>query len=182
MAACDGVEPMNVTRSSLLTSCTGLVERVECRPSDRGSRGEDYSSDFQVAFPYRGAFIWHVGDDAVMSDPNQVLFVRGGEPFRLGGTCARGFGEMIITPDPAALRDASESTGYDLERHPLFITRSCRITPRACCGSTRRAVAAPGPTAPPIASTSGSGRACSPLRARPCGTNSRRGWPDPPSV
>jgi hypothetical protein len=37
----------------------------------------------EIAFAYNGMFVWHVGGDAVLSDPNQVLFVKGGEPFRV---------------------------------------------------------------------------------------------------
>jgi AraC-like DNA-binding protein len=90
---------------------------------------EEYSPDFQIAFPYRGGFIWHVGGDAVVSDPNQVIFVRGGEPFRVGEMPTQGFAELIITPDLATMRDASETAGFELERHPLFAARSCRVTP-----------------------------------------------------
>jgi AraC-like DNA-binding protein len=121
---------MTITRTPLLTSRTGLVERVECRSLKGSLSREEYSGEFQIAFPYRGAFIWHVGDDAVVSDPNQVLFVRAGEPFRIGAPAAPEFGEVIITPSHAAMRDVCETAGFDLERHPLFIARSCRITPQ----------------------------------------------------
>jgi AraC family transcriptional regulator len=120
---------MTTTRTSLFTSCTNLVERVECQAPIRGMSREEYSPDFQIAFPCRGAFIWHVGGDAVVSDPNQVLFVRGGEPFRVGETRAQGFAELIITPDVATMRDAAETAGFELEHHPLFAARSCRVTP-----------------------------------------------------
>ena len=117
------------SRTRLFESATGLVERVECRSPQRSVTAEDFSPDFQVAFPYRGGFVWHVGPDAVMSDPNQVLFVKGGEPFRIGGPRPDGFGEVIITPAQAILRDLSEAAGFDLERHPLFAARSRRATP-----------------------------------------------------
>lgn len=120
---------MTITRTPLFSSCTGLVERVEWQAPGRGSSRDEYSPDFQIAFPYRGAFIWHVGGGAVVSDSNQVLFVRGGEPFRIGETRAPAFGELIITPDLAAMRDASETAGFELEHHPLFIARSCLVTP-----------------------------------------------------
>lgn len=121
------------TRTPLFSSRTGLVERVECPAPVRGVTPEKYSADFQVAFPYRGAFMWHVGGEAVVSDPNQVIFVRGGEPFRIGEMCAQGFGEVIITPDAAALHDVSETAGFELEHHPLFAARRCRVTPELQC-------------------------------------------------
>ncbi|HEU4892148.1 MAG TPA: AraC family transcriptional regulator [Vicinamibacterales bacterium] len=120
---------MTTTRTPLFRSSTGLVERVECQVSAPSFRREEYSPDFQIAFPFQGAFRWYVGRDVVVSDPNQVLFIRGGETFRLGATRTQGFGELIITPDLPTLRDASETTGFDLEHHPLFTARSSRITP-----------------------------------------------------
>ena len=119
---------MTTTRTPLFSSETGRVERVECHAALRIAR-EDYSPDFQIAFPYRGAFTWHVGGEVVVSDPNQVLFVRGGEPFRIGQTRSQGFAELIITPHIEAIRDAAETVGFELEQHPLFTARACRVPP-----------------------------------------------------
>jgi AraC family transcriptional regulator len=130
------------SRIRLFESATGLVERVECHGRRRWPGAEDFSPDFQVAFPYRGAFVWHVAEDAVISDPNQVLFIRGGEPFRVGEHCPAGFGEVIITPTQRILREAAEATGFDLERHPLFAARARRATPdlqRRCARFVQRA-------------------------------------------
>lgn len=44
---------------------------------------ERFSADFQVCLPYRGLCVWHVADDDVVGDPNQVLFVSGGGSFYL---------------------------------------------------------------------------------------------------
>jgi AraC family transcriptional regulator len=114
-------------RRRLFESTIGLVERVECGATQRGT--EEYSADFQIGFPYRGLFVWLVGGDAVMSDPNQVLFIKGGEPFRIREPHPDGFGEVIITPSLPVLSAISEDVGYDLDRHPLFRARSRRATP-----------------------------------------------------
>jgi AraC-like DNA-binding protein len=118
------------SRTRLFQSSIGLVERVDYRSgSRRRPGGENFSPDFQIAFPYRGGFVWHVGDDAVMSDPNQILFIKGGEPFRIEEQRPEGFGEVIITPADSTLRDVAAATGFDVERHPLFAARSRRATP-----------------------------------------------------
>jgi AraC-like DNA-binding protein len=125
---------MTTTRTALFRSTLALVERVDCDVPVAHPR-EDYSADFQVAFPYRGAFVWQVGGDAVVSDPNQVLFVRGGEAFRIRHSRRDGFGELVITPKIDLMRDVAETTGFDLEHHPLFEARGCRVTPglqRSC--------------------------------------------------
>lgn len=120
---------MVTTRTRLFESTIGLVERVDCRGVQRRSGPEGFSSEFQIAFPCRGAFVWHVGGDAVVSDPNQVLFIRGGEPFRLSECRTDGFAEVIITPALPVLREVSEAAGVDLDRHPLFASRSRRSVP-----------------------------------------------------
>jgi AraC-like DNA-binding protein len=120
---------MTTSRTVVLVSDTARVERVECHAAPRFGR-EDYSPDYQIAFPYRGAFTWHVGREGVLSDPNQVLFVRGGEPFRISETRAHGFGELVITPHAAIMRDVAATGGFDLEDHPLFAARACCVPPR----------------------------------------------------
>jgi AraC family transcriptional regulator len=122
------INDMLTARTCLFESTTGLVERVECSDSRRPGP-EDFSPEFQIAFPYRGAFVWHVGLDWVVSDPNQVLFIKGGESFRIGNHPPDGFAEMIITPNQSRLRELVEAAGFDLERHPLFAARSRRATP-----------------------------------------------------
>jgi len=117
--------PSYIDRRSLFDSSVALVENVSCSGSlDDGA--ENYSPEFQVAFPYRGLFIWHVGHDDVVADANQVLFVTGGEPYALSepsrGDCA----ELIITPSGAALEEITGCSVAALSRHPLFRRRSRR--------------------------------------------------------
>lgn len=135
-------EPMT-SRTRLFESPAGLVERVDyCSRSRRWLSAEHFSPHFQVAFPYRGAFVWHVGDDAVMSDPNQILFIKGGEPFRVEEHRPDGFGEVIITPSDSTLRDVAAADGFDGDRHPLFAVRRRRATPelqRRCIEFLHRA-------------------------------------------
>jgi AraC family transcriptional regulator len=115
-------------RTRLFESRIALVERVEWRGSRRVS-AEDYSPEFQIAFPCRGVFVWHVEHEAVLSDPNQVLFIRGGEAYRIAHHPPDGFAEVIITPAQSLLRQVAETLGFDLETHPLFSARSRRATP-----------------------------------------------------
>ena len=88
-----GVTPIAAVsrRRRLFDSSIGLVETLTCISGNRAAAGEGFSSDFQVCLPYRGLFVWHVGSDDVVGDANQVLFVTGGETYRLtepvpGGT------------------------------------------------------------------------------------------------
>jgi AraC family transcriptional regulator len=116
-------------RRQLLTLPTGRVEDVARAGSRRRRSDEDFSPEFQVSFPYRGVFIWHVGRDDVVGDANQILFVTGGEAFRLSNPRPGGHAELILTPALSVLSEVSEAGGYDPQDHPLFQARSRRATP-----------------------------------------------------
>jgi len=124
-----------VPRKTLISSSSGLVEDVADPASRRGLGAEDFSPDFQLSFPYRGVFVWHVGRDEIVGDANQILFVTGGEAFRLSTPRSGGFSELIVTPKQSVLREVTEATGFDLADHPSFRARSRMATPtiqRAC--------------------------------------------------
>jgi len=133
-----------VPRNTLISSSSGVLEDVADPVSRRGLGAEDVSPQFQLSFPYRGIFIWHVGLDQVVGDANQILFVTGGEAFRLSTPRPRGFSELIVTPRESVLREVTEASGYDLSDHPSFRARSRMATPtiqRACAALLHEAKA-----------------------------------------
>jgi len=118
-----------VARKTLLSVSSGRVEDVVGPGSRKGLSAEDFSAEFQVSFPYRGVFIWHVGRDDVVGDANQVLFVTGGETYRLSDPRPGGFAELIVTPDPSVLLEMTQHAGSGPREHPLFRARCRRATP-----------------------------------------------------
>jgi AraC-like DNA-binding protein len=114
-----------VSRTRVLDTGVGLVEslRVDGPPAP-APRSESFSADFQVCLPFRGAFVWHVGHDDVVADPNRVLFVAGGEGFRVSQPIAGGYGEVIVTLEPAVLSEMLGVPERRLADHPLFRGRS----------------------------------------------------------
>jgi len=116
-----------VRRTRVLDSPVALVETLTCAGAGRPAPSEGFSPDFQVCLPVRGLFVWHVGADDVVGEANQVLFVSGGEDFRLSGPLPGGYSELIVTPDPEILAEIASST--DLAIHPLFRRRSRRADP-----------------------------------------------------
>lgn len=124
-------------RRQLLTLPSGHVEDV-ARPGSRRHRsGEEFSPEFQVSFPYRGVFVWHVGRDDIVGDANQILFVTGGEAFRLSDPRPSGHAELILTPAFSVLSELTETGGFDPADHPLFRARSHRATPAIQRARTR---------------------------------------------
>lgn len=63
-----------MSRTLVMDNAVGLVESLRVAgPRSPRPRTESYSAQFQVCLPYHGAFVWHVGQDDVVADPNQVL-------------------------------------------------------------------------------------------------------------
>jgi AraC family transcriptional regulator len=103
----------------------GLVENLRVAgPRASGVRGESYSRHYQVCLPYHGAFVWHVGRDDVVADPNRVLFVRGDEEFGVSRPVHGGYGELIVTARPDLLADLLHVPERRLADHILFRRRS----------------------------------------------------------
>ena len=118
------------SRQRLLEGSLVLAEDVRSRSEAREGSVEGFSAEFQVVFPYRGMLVWHVGHDDVVGDANQVLFVSGGEEFRLSNPLPGGFAELIVTPEEGVLASLARATGSDLRSHPLFRRRSRRADAR----------------------------------------------------
>ena len=114
------------TRTRLLESRIGLVENLRCFGIAPKRSPEAFSPEFQVCLPYRGLFFWHVGGDDVVGDANQVLFVSGGESYRLSQPFSNEYAELIITPDPEILHELAPAPATCLSFHPLFRRRSRR--------------------------------------------------------
>jgi AraC-like DNA-binding protein len=117
-------------RVRILNLSIGLVENLSSDGAPGQRSGEEFSAQFQVCLPYRGLFVWHVGRHDVVGDANQVLFVTGGESYRLSRPLSGGYGELIVTPDVGALSELAHTTRARLSGHPLFARRCFRANPR----------------------------------------------------
>src|SRR5262245_52570917 len=118
------------TRTRVLQTPLAAVDHLQSPGALDNARPERFSPEFQVCFPYSGLFVWHVGHDDVVADPNQVLFVSGGEAFRLSEAAKYGYGELIVTPDLTLLNALTRTAEGRLSSHPLFLRRSRRADAR----------------------------------------------------
>ena len=124
------------TRSVLINSSVALVEDWATYEVPLTRSAEDYSPRTQICFPYRGAFVWHVGGQDIVGDANQILFVPPGETFRVSQLHRDGCGELIVTPHPDVVAELVGS----IERpcvHPLFRRRRRRADPAVQRASAR---------------------------------------------
>jgi AraC family transcriptional regulator len=115
-------------RTRVFHSGMVLVENLEFSSREDGNGVEGFSPEFQVCLPYAGLFVWQVDGDCVVADANQVLFVRGGEPFHVRGSIERGYGELIVTPAIELLAELAGMSERGLRAHPLFCRRSRRVS------------------------------------------------------
>ena len=127
---CRGDEPAPPARTRLLRLAVALVEDVRSGAVDRQNGSEGFSADFQLCLPYRGMLVWHVGRDAVVGDANQMLFVTGGEKYRISQPHPEGYRELIVTPELSVLAEIANSDADRLPSHPLFRRRSRLASPR----------------------------------------------------
>jgi AraC-like DNA-binding protein len=111
-------------RAQLLASSIALVEDLHSPGVPTNTPPENFSAEFQVCFPYSGAFTWQVGHDHVFGDANQVLFVRAGESFRVSQRQQTDYGELIVTPEAVLLADLLDTPEQNLSDHALFANRS----------------------------------------------------------
>jgi AraC family transcriptional regulator len=114
---------MSTDRIRVLDAPFAAVEDLRRGRSHQGQGPTGFSSTFQVCLPYRGLFVWHVGHDDVVGHANQVLFVSGGEAFRVSQPANGGYGELIVTPTLELLSELAHVSDRRLSSHPLFLRR-----------------------------------------------------------
>lgn len=122
------LDAARVSRTGLVASDVALVEDLTSLGVD-APRTECFSPRFQVCLPYRGVFVWHVGGEDVLGDPNQLLFVAGGESFRMSQPAHHGYGELIVTPSARVLADLLEDEPGRWHADAAFRSRSRRVDP-----------------------------------------------------
>jgi AraC family transcriptional regulator len=125
MASTPLVSPV---RTRLLDSPLGVVDHLRSGAS-RDVCHEGFSPEFQVCLPTDGLFVWHVGDDEVVGDPNHALFVTARERYRVSQPQGRVYAELIITPHVELLAEAVRTPIDRLSSHPLFRVRRAWVAP-----------------------------------------------------
>jgi AraC family transcriptional regulator len=90
---------------SLLETPTLAVRDVHCPGAARDSGGEEHADETQLVFPYRGAYVRHLGPDDAVAEANQVLFFNAGEPYRVSHPVTGGDCSLTVTVAEAQMRE-----------------------------------------------------------------------------
>ena len=119
------------TIHQLLSTPLLEVRDVVCPGACRHKDAVERVARTELAFPYRGTYVLHAGDQEAVADASQVLFFNAGEDFQVSHPNPGGDACLALTLDPTLLREiAPPALLHDGE--PLrFRQPRLRIDPRA---------------------------------------------------
>jgi AraC-like DNA-binding protein len=116
---------------TLLKTPTVVVRDVWCRGGHADRGGEERAAETQIVFPYRGAYVRHLGSDDAVAEANQVLFFNGGEGYRVSHPIDGGDGSLALVVGEEHLRELAPRSVLR-SRGPLaFAPQRLRIDARA---------------------------------------------------
>lgn len=81
---------------SLLKSETVAVRETYCQGTCRHQSAEECTTSTQLVFPYRGAYVRHLGEDQAVAEANQVLFFNANEGYRISHPVAGGDASLTL--------------------------------------------------------------------------------------
>jgi AraC family transcriptional regulator len=114
----------------LRTPCLA-VQDVGCSGGHRHPEAEEHASATHLVFPYRGAFVRHLGRDEAVAEANQMLFFNALEGYRVSHPVPGGDASLDLVVEDATLRELAPpallQNGADLK----FRVQRLRIDPRA---------------------------------------------------
>jgi AraC family transcriptional regulator len=126
------ISPMSeLTVQSLLQSPTVAVRDVCCRGSCRRESTEECASKTHLVFPYRGAYVRHLGRDNAVAEASQVLFFNKGESYRVSHPVEGGDASLDLVVDEVLLRELAPKALVRNGAHLVFRKQRLRIDPRA---------------------------------------------------
>jgi AraC family transcriptional regulator len=119
------------TVQSLLRAPCVAVQDVGCSGGHRHPDAEEHASATHLVFPYRGAYVRHLGRDEAVAEANQVLFFNAFEGYRVSHPVPGGDASLDLVVENATLRELAPrallQNGADLK----FRMQRLRIDPRA---------------------------------------------------
>ena len=94
-----------LTVKLLLDTRTIALRDVVCRGDCRHKSAEECARSTYLVFPYRGAFVRHVGREDVVGEANQVMFFNEDESYKISHPVDGGDACLSISTDEALLHE-----------------------------------------------------------------------------
>lgn len=102
----------------LLTTGTAEVWDVVCAGKCRHKGDEECSYATHLVFPYRGAYVHHVGRTEAVAETQQVVFINEGEGYRISHPVEGGDASLSVSLSAAAMLELSPQP-YLVPKGPL---------------------------------------------------------------
>jgi AraC family transcriptional regulator len=122
--------PEFTVQSLLRTPCVA-VQDVGCPGGHRHPDAEEHASATHLVFPYRGAFVRHLGRDEAVAEANQMLFFNAFEGYRVSHPVPGGDASLDLVVDEATLRELASPALLQERADLRFRMQRLRIEPRA---------------------------------------------------
>lgn len=115
---------------TLLSTPTVTVSDIVCSGACRHKSDEECAAKTHLVFPYRGAYVRHVGRDDAVAEANQVLLFNAWEGYRVSHPVAGGDACLDLVIDDSLLRELVPKECLRDHGRPVFVRQRVRIDPR----------------------------------------------------
>lgn len=122
---------MEVTDQLLLKSSTVTIRDVYCLGDSRHRSAEECTSATEIVFPYRGAYVRHLGNDQAVAEANQVLFFNANECYRVSHPVPGGDRSLSLRISETELGDLAPRALFSGNGTLAFRPQRLRIDARA---------------------------------------------------
>jgi len=116
---------------TLLETSTVAVRDVRCRGSCRHKSAEECAGTTYLVFPYRGAYVRHLGSDEAVAEASQVLFFNPLEGYRVSHPIRGGDSSLDVQVAGELLRELTPKELLQESARLLFHKQRLRMDPRA---------------------------------------------------
>jgi len=141
--------PPEFSIDTLLRSPAITIRDVYCRGTCRHQGPEECATSTELVFPYRGAYVRHLGSDQAVAEANQVLFFNAGEPYRVSHPIPGGDASLSLAIAESLLHEMTpaeflrERTKLAFRRQRLRIDARTQALVAMIRHSLRRTIAEP---------------------------------------
>ena len=115
----------------LLNTDTVALRNIRCSGACRHRSAEECASSTHLVFPYRGAYVRHVGSDQAVADANHVLFFNAGEGYRVSHPVTGGDASLSLGLSECILSELAPRSLLNEGGKLGFRRQYRRIDPRA---------------------------------------------------
>ena len=116
---------------TLLKTPTVTLRDVCCEGLCRHKGAEEYATATHLVFPYRGAYVRHLGRDEAVAEPSQVLFFNDDEAYRVSHPVKGGDACLDMRVEEHLLRELAPRTLLRDGARLAFREQRMCIDPRA---------------------------------------------------